>query len=210
MAYSPASGILAVAEYGGSGRLHLFRPPASQPEYTYEDFRGEFDAYTRKAEISPDGRWLAYPGPENTVQVVDLTSRTRRFTLTGMVWRVNALAFSKDSTQLAAGGSDGTLMVWSLASGTPVLGPFLAHSAAITRVEFSYDGKTVLTTAAAGGLRLWNAINGRSMISIPEAESTPAPLVAEGDRAVVFWNLKTGDSERHSAPPLSSFAPSKR
>ena len=210
MAYSPSSGLLAVAEYGGRGRLHLFRPPASEPEHTFEDFRGEFYEYTRKAAISPDARWLAYPGPNQTVKLVDLKSRTLRFTLTGMSSDVTALAFSKDGDRLAATGGDGTLIVWSLDSGTPVLGPFLAHAAAVTHVEFSDDGKTVLTTASAGGLRLWNAANGRSMISIPEAESTPAPLLAEGDRALVFWNLKTGDLERHPAPPLPSMTPSKR
>ena len=197
-------------EYGGRGRLHLFRPPASEPEHTFEDFRGEFYEYTRKAAISPDARWLAYPGPNQTVKLVDLKSRTLRFTLTGMSSDVTALAFSKDGDRLAATGGDGTLIVWSLDSGTPVLGPFLAHAAAVTHVEFSDDGKTVLTTASAGGLRLWNAANGRSMISIPEAESTPAPLLAEGDRALVFWNLKTGDLERHPAPPLPSMTPSKR
>jgi hypothetical protein len=48
------------------------------------------------------------------------------------------------------------------------------------------------------------------MISIPEAESTPAPFLADGDQAVVFWNLKTGDIERHPAPPLSSFRPIRK
>ena len=43
------------------------------------------------------------------------------------------------------------------------------------------------------------------MISIPEAESTAAPFLAEGDRAIVFWNLKTGNLERHPAPLLDTF-----
>ena len=69
MAYSPSSGLLAVAEYGGRGRLHLFRPPASEPEHTFEDFPREFYEYTRKAAISPDARWLAYPGSKPDCEV---------------------------------------------------------------------------------------------------------------------------------------------
>jgi WD40 repeat protein len=120
-------------------------------------------------------------------------------------WQVSALAFSPDGRRVAAGSWDGSLVVWDVASGKAELGPFPAHSARVTHVEFSSDGKTLLTAAAAGGLRFWNAVNGRSMISIPEAEATAAPLLAEGDQAIVFWNLKTGDLERHPAPPLSAF-----
>jgi|GEM_PF-6806454 len=96
-------------------------------------------------------------------------------------------------------------ILWDLATGKAELGPFPAHGARVTHVEYSSDGRTLLTAAQAGGLRLWNAINGRSMISVPEAESTAAALLAEGDRAIVFWNLTTGDLERHPAPPLTAF-----
>jgi serine/threonine protein kinase/WD40 repeat protein len=205
MAYSPISGILAVAEYGGMGRLHLHRLPATEPERTLEDFRGQFTEYTRMAALSPDGRWLAYPGPDHSVRVVDVASGALRANLAGLIWHVGAVAISPDNRRVVAGGNDGSLIVWDLASGRPELGPFRAHAAAVNHVEYSSDGKTVLTTAFAGGLRLWNASNGRSMISIPEAESTAAPLLAEGDQAVIFWNLKTADIERHPAPPLSHF-----
>lgn len=205
MAYSKGSGVLAVAEYGGIGRLHLHRPPSTDPKQTLEDFRGQFTEYTRMAAISPDGRWLAYPGSDHSVRVIDLATGELRANLVGLIWHVGALTISPDNRRVAAGGSDGRLIVWDLASGRPEIGPFAAHAAAVNHVEYSSDGKTLLTTAFAGGLRLWNASNGRSMISIPEAESTGAPLLAEGDRAVVFWNLKTGDIERHPAPPLSDF-----
>lgn len=205
MAYSAAAGFLAVAEYGGMGRIHLYRPPAIEPALSFEDFRGQFEEYTRMADISPDGRWLIYPGPDFTVRIVDLKSGTLHLSLTGLTWHVSSLAASRDSRRVAAGSEDGSLMIWDLVSGKPQLGPFPAHSAAVNHVEFSSDGKTLLTTARAGGLRLWNAVNGRSMISIPEAESTAAPLLAGGDEAIVYWNLKTGSIERHPAPPLSWF-----
>jgi WD40 repeat protein len=205
MAYSSTSGVLAVAEYGGLGRLHVFRPPTTEPEQTWEDFRGGFTEYTRMAAISSDGRWLAYPGMDYAVRVMDLKSGKLHVSLNGLIWHVGALTFSPDNRRVAAGSLDGGLVVWDIDSGRFELGPFPAHAAAVNHVEYSSDGKTLLTTAHAGGLRLWNAANGRSMISIPEAESTPAPLLAEGDRAIVFWNLKTGDLERHPAPPLPSF-----
>ncbi len=204
-AYSPVSGVLAVAEYGGMGRLHLFRPPSAQPEVTFEDFRGRYSAFTRIAVLSPDGRWLIYPGPGYEVRVVDLKTGKPHGSLTGLTWHVSALASSPDSRRVAAGSEDGSVIVWDLISGKREMGPFSAHSAAVNHVEYSSDGRTLLTTPHAGGLRLWNAANGRSMISIPEAESTAAPLLAEGDRAVLFWNLKTFDIERHAAPPLSDF-----
>lgn len=204
-AFSRVSGVLAAAEYGGMGRLHLLRPPATQPEATFEDFRGSYSAYTRMVVLSPDGRWLIYPGPDYALQVVDVKTGKLHGRLMGLTWHVRALAASPDSRQVAAGSDDGRLMVWDLISGRRELGPFPAHSAAVNHVEYSSDGKTLLTTPLAGGLRLWNAANGRSMISIPEAESTGAPLLSEGDRAVVFWNLQTFDLERHPAPPLSEF-----
>lgn len=201
-AFSPVTGLLVVAEYGGVGRLHLYRPPATQPETTYEDFRGGYTAYTRMAVVSPDGRWLVYPGPDFALMVVDVKSGKLHGRLTGLTWHVGALACSADGRQVAAGSRDGRLMTWEVDSGERRLGPFAAHSASVNHVEYSSDGRTLLTTAHAGGLRLWNAVNGRSMISVPEAESTAAPLLAAGDVAVVYWNLKTGDIERHPAPPL--------
>lgn len=205
MAYAPASGLLAVAEYGGKGRLHVFTPPAKDPKWTLEDFRGGFTQFTRMAVISPDGRWLAYPGPDYAVHVVDLTSGQLHARLTGLAWHVGALTISRDNTRVAAGSNEGSVLVWNLATGQPVLGPFPAHGAAVNHVEYTSDGRTLLTTANAGGLRLWNAANGRSMISIPEAESTAAPLLAKDDSALVFWNFRTGDLERHPAPAIPTF-----
>ena len=205
MDYSPESEILAVAEYGGMGRLHLFRLPETEPIHTFEDFSGIFNPYTRQATISPNGRWLAYPGPDYNVCVVDTESGQLHASLEGLIWLVSALTISPDNSRVAAGGEEGSLIVWNLDSGKPEMGPFRAHGAAVNHVEYSADGKTILTTANAGGLRLWNAANGRSMISIPHAESTAAPLLSPDDRALVFWNLETYDIERHPTPPLDSF-----
>lgn len=116
------------------------------------------------AALSSNSRWLAYPGPDYSTYVVETESGDLHACLKGLISHVSALAFSPDNARVAAVGEDGSLMVWDLDSGEPELVPFRTDGAAVNHMEYSADGKTILSTAHVGGLRLWNAANGRSMI----------------------------------------------
>jgi serine/threonine protein kinase/WD40 repeat protein len=191
LAFATNGAWLAVGEHSPVPRLHLFQLPGTEPLVTLTDYAGRPGLYSRPAALSPDGRWLAYPGPGFSVILWDVQTRQSRHTLKGMRWHLYALAFSADGTKLAASGFEGTVCLWDCADGALRLGPFLAHGVEANHVEFSADGRTLLTTAEGGSLRLWNAANGRQMLTFPDAESTAGALLSADNRRLIYWDKAT-------------------
>jgi len=70
---------------------------------------------------------------------------------------VNSLAFNKDGSMLAAGGFDGVVRVWAVASGSrPVERCTLkGHSDVVFSVAWSPDGKTLASGSRDRTVRLW-------------------------------------------------------
>jgi serine/threonine protein kinase/WD40 repeat protein len=64
--------------------------------------------------LSRDGRWLATPGPDHGVVLVDLDSGTEVLSLPAEESDIWGPAWSPDGTRLALGLSDGGLVIWDL------------------------------------------------------------------------------------------------
>jgi len=98
---------------------------------------------------------------------------------------IKSVAFTRDGAMLAAGGSDGTVRVWTVAVGLrPVdKGTLKGHLNVVSSVAWNHDGSLL----ASGSLRVpssWpSGVQRRSVPSqLPEASSEPscAPWRAEG------------------------------
>jgi hypothetical protein len=66
------------------------------------------------------------------------------------------MAFSPDGKQLAAGGGDKTLRVWSIPDGK-LLWKGQASPGVICALAYSADGKKIATTSLGGEIEVWNA-----------------------------------------------------
>merc|ERR1712118_172066 len=88
--------------------------------------------------------------------------------LTGHRQEVCGLKWSYDEQQLASGGNDNKLFVWSLHSQTPVL-KYHEHQAAVKAIAWSPHQHGLL--ASGGGtadrcIRFWNAVNNTALSCI--------------------------------------------
>ena len=70
------------------------------------------------------------------------------------------MAFSPDGALLASGSSDGSIVLWDVASGAEVR-VLAGHSTAPSLLAFSPDGKTVAAGGADGAVRLWDVAAGQ-------------------------------------------------
>lgn len=127
-----------------------------------------------------------------------------------------ALKFSTDGTLLATGSSDGTLIVWEVATGKP-LRAFVGHTGSfesIDPLDFSADGTLLASANYDGTVRIWDVETGTLLHQLP-GQSIIYPSVsfspdgkwllatAEG-RSANLWDVKTGKLIRtfQGAPTL--------
>jgi WD40 repeat protein/tetratricopeptide (TPR) repeat protein len=117
------------------------------------------------AEVTPDGKTVlvaAYSG----VQVFEAdTGKYLRQLQSGPapLWSVSP---SPDGKLAAAGGEDGKLYIWDVATGLPVLAAPL-HTAPIQSVQFSPDGQTIGTAASDGTVRI-TGIDGTTRLIVAD------------------------------------------
>lgn len=124
------------------------------------------------------------------------------FTLDEHTDRVNAVALSPDATQALTASTDRTLILWDLASGTP-LKTLEGHTNQINDVVFMADGQRAISGARDRTLILWDLATGEPL-RIFEARHTNSILAvalnpnntrvasASADRSVIIWDMGTG------------------
>lgn len=174
----------------------------------------------RHLAISPDGQWVASNGGETffingDLLLWELETGSIRWRFEG---QVNSTDFSPDGTRLIV-VEDFYLSLLDAASGDILIGT-TAHNNAITAVDFSPDGATVLTASADTRLILWDVrdltetrrlsghtdrINSVAFSPDGSMAVSAASSFNGTDGSLILWDIKTGVPLRRYKGHSSNF-----
>ena len=118
---------------------------------------------------SPEGRRLAALGPDGTVQIWDVNTRTelltlmRTFTRETLIEKFTTLAWSGDGERLASATQGGQVKVWEAATGKEILTlPGDLNARDWDWAVWSPDGRQLASSGRAG-TKFWDATTGREI-----------------------------------------------
>lgn len=147
--------------------------------------------------VSPDQQILATASLDGMIQLWRSDPQVGKVlfkTLKGET-PIYALRFSADSQQLIS-GHDSTIQVWDINEGT-VQRTLSGHTGKINSLDFSPNGKTLVSGSDDQTIRLWEAATGKPVKTI-EAHDGPVTSVSVGphylasgsdDETVKLWQL---------------------
>jgi WD40 repeat protein len=142
--------------------------------------------------ISPDGRILAAGGGDGHVRIWELATQTETWTSRDLGWPIRALAFSPDGARISVAGGDvqrGTAVLFHVASGEEDF-TLDGHTGAITAIQFSGDGREILTAGIDAAVRIWDAQTGALRITESKVDSPVSSLaIRPGGRMLVTGTL---------------------
>jgi WD40 repeat protein len=130
-------------------------------------FRADHGAITTDVAWSPDGRFLASAGTDDTVKLWDVATGTLARTLVGHTDVVNAIAFSPDGSLIASGAGqagvagDASIKIWRTSDGA-LQETLAGHGDAVDSLAFSPDGATLVSSGRdpSPSIRFWSIATG--------------------------------------------------
>ena len=188
IAISPDERFLAAAhssKYYGHNEykipfIHVWDRTTGKCVFTVEETEHGINALV----FSPDSRTLAYADSSNTVRIWDVENNSLQYTFKA-VDPFQTLAFSPDGTFLASGSPDGLVRFWKIAKHGKksisdrvrnIAGKSRPHkslkghadNSEFTAIDFSPDGKKMVSANSDGTIRLWDVKSGKEQFQLTQ------------------------------------------
>ena len=116
--------------------------------------------------LSPDGRWLAHRGPNDSVQIRLIESEAPPMTLGRHRGAITSLTFSPDGSTLASTSLDHSARLWDVTRLEERIA-LNGHNESVTDLAFSPDGNWIATTSNDYSVRIWEARTGQTFAVLP-------------------------------------------
>ncbi len=143
-------------------------------------------------------------------------AKVELFDRVGCVGAVNCLAFSPDK-KLLVSGDDFAVRVWELST-CQKLKTLIGHTGKVIAVDFTRDGRRIVSASNDGSIRVWDSTSGRSLRTIQVAEtlvqmviSPDSKLLAhiDGDNVLRITDFSSGKvigtlPDKHCGKPAFS------
>lgn len=185
-----------------NGRVSVLRLGGHRPRWEHIDFTGS-DVLVSTVSVSPDRRWLATGGDDDTVRLWSYGdphdgARSRPKSVMLHVGGVRAVAYSPDDKLLASGGLDRHVRVWDAVTGT-LKHDLKGHTGWVNAVAFSPGGRYLATASGDRTAALWDLRTDRCLEVFEESKeyvrsvafspdsSTLALTGTDGE--VRLWNI---------------------
>nr|XP_036585693.1 u4 u6 small nuclear ribonucleoprotein prp4 [Colletotrichum truncatum]KAF6795744.1 u4 u6 small nuclear ribonucleoprotein prp4 [Colletotrichum truncatum] len=142
------------------------------------------DRHVSMTRLSPNGEIVAVGNWGGGLKLIEVPSLEEKMNLRGHTNKISGLSWypgstlpdsnvSPDTVNLASGGAEGVVHLWSLKQDTP-LSTLTGHSARVSRVEFHPSGRYVASASDDTTWRLW------------DVETTAELLLQEGHSRGVY------------------------
>ncbi|QJW99716.1 WD40 repeat domain-containing protein [Frigoriglobus tundricola] len=138
-----------VVTTSSDGVLRFWQTPP-QPARTFPALKDAVTAF----HATPDGNTLLYATADKVVTLGTTSNNAPSGTFAGATGGIDAVALSPDTATVAAGCSDGGLILWDRQG--KVKAELPAHSGGVTAVAFHPGQPVLFTTGADGRLKGWN------------------------------------------------------
>lgn len=219
LAYSPDGQRLATASYDRQVKLW------NTATWSAPQVLKEHSDAVYSVAFSPRGDLLASGAADRAVKGYDAQTGRLRFTLSEPTDWVYQVTFSPDGKYLAAAGVDRSIRIWAVsAEGARLVQSAFAHEAAVLRLVYSPQGRTLFSLGEDQVLKAWDSqrlVEQRVYPRQPEAVlslalSPDGKQLALGryDGALLLLDAAQGQLQsqplplRPSAPVVRSVSPS--
>ncbi|MEE9351338.1 MAG: WD40 repeat domain-containing protein [Thiotrichaceae bacterium] len=168
LAYSPDGKFIASSAKDGTIKLWNISNKSIEQSFIGSSKTVEFLSLA----FSPDGRYLAGGANQgvadkHVIEIWDAQELKHKRTLTLHEAPVTALRFSQNGKNIVSGATDGTIKVWTVATGAATHN-FITNDEkkAIHSVDFTKDGQNILSVTHDGATNLWSLKKNKKAYSL--------------------------------------------
>ncbi len=129
------------------------------------------------ADLSPDGKLVAFGGPGKLVKVYSVADGKQLYQIKKHTDWITAVEFSPDGARLATADRSGGIFLWESANGG-TYGTLAEHKDSVTALSWRGDSQLLASGSEDGEIVIWNVGDGFPLATIAKAHT---PKTAPGE-----------------------------